>query len=592
MPSFDGERLPVFVYQVAPPPAADPIAPPWAADPIAPPPAAAAPPPAPATPVVLVIHGGPEGQSVLGFNPVVQGLAASGYALVVPNVRGSVGYGKRYAALDDTTRRLDSVADLAAIHDWLPSQGFDPSRAVLWGGSYGGYMVLAGCAFQPERWAAGVDIVGISDLVTFLENTSAYRRSHREREYGSLNSDRAFLEAASPLRRVDHMRAPLFVIHGANDPRVPLSEAEQLVASLTSRGVPCELVVYADEGHGLARLANQLDAYPRAVEFLRRCRSQRRRGRPPLSRRAQRPPVSRRASHATVTGHDSFVAAGSENCDEKLFSNVCPASGCTYTSTSSREPKACWICSTSSAGMYGSAPPKWKSTGQEILVGDVEPAGDAGAVVGHTAGGIRRHGQLVGEAPAEAVAHCGDEAGDFRQPLQVVEGGGQVGRRDGGIDLGESLGIAEGRPQALLVVRQGDVPLDPPEDVRAENHVALACQRMCAVLQELAHSEDLLQQDDPGSVWLLGYDRECVVGAVGRRDGLGSGRIGHAGQTSDRPTGTTSPGGRRGRMPADSRLPSTRCPSRAQPKSKSHSRRRNRRPRKAANPVRGRREFP
>ena len=252
VPSFDGERVPVFVYRPAP--AMD------AAEPDAP----------PATPVVLVIHGGPEGQSVLAFNPVVQGLADAGFAVVVPNVRGSVGYGKRYAALDDTTRRLDSVADLAAIHDWLPSQGLDPSRAALWGGSYGGYKVLAGCAFQPERWAAGVDIVGISDLVTFLENTSAYRRSHREREYGSLSSDRAFLAHASPLRHADDMRAPLFVIHGANDPRVPLSEAEQLVASLTARGVACELVVYADEGHGLARLANQLDAYPRALEFLRR----------------------------------------------------------------------------------------------------------------------------------------------------------------------------------------------------------------------------------------------------------------------------------------------------------------------------------
>jgi dipeptidyl aminopeptidase/acylaminoacyl peptidase len=129
-------------------------------------------------------------------------------------------------------------------------------------------MVLAGCAFQPERWAAGVDIVGISDLVTFLENTSAYRRAAREREYGSLATDREFLASASPLRRVDEIRAPLFVIHGANDPRVPLSEAEQLVASLRRRDVPCELLVYADEGHGLARLANRLDAYPRAVAFL------------------------------------------------------------------------------------------------------------------------------------------------------------------------------------------------------------------------------------------------------------------------------------------------------------------------------------
>ena len=102
---------------------------------------------------------------------------ATGYGAVVPNVRGSTGYGKRYASLDDTTKRLDSVQDLASVHGELESLGFDPGRAVLLGGSYGGYMVLAGLAFQPELWAAGVDIVGISDLVTFLENTSPYRRA-------------------------------------------------------------------------------------------------------------------------------------------------------------------------------------------------------------------------------------------------------------------------------------------------------------------------------------------------------------------------------------------------------------------------------
>jgi dipeptidyl aminopeptidase/acylaminoacyl peptidase len=247
--SFDGERVPVFVYR--PPQKAAPTA-----DGEAP------------LPVVLFIHGGPESQSVLMFTAVIQGLVAEGYAVVVPNVRGSTGYGKRYAGLDDTTRRLDSVADLAAIHAWLGSQGLDPDRAALMGGSYGGYMVLAGCAFQPELWAAGVDIVGISDLVTFLENTSAYRRAHREHEYGSLVTDREFLERASPLRSVEAIRAPLFVIHGANDPRVPVAEAEQLVSSLRRRNVPCELLVYADEGHGLQKLSNRLDAYPRAFEFL------------------------------------------------------------------------------------------------------------------------------------------------------------------------------------------------------------------------------------------------------------------------------------------------------------------------------------
>jgi len=240
--SFDGERVPIFIYRPTTV--------------------------SPHSSVVVLVHGGPESQSTLAFDPVVQGLVAAGHAVVVPNVRGSTGYGKRYASLDDTTRRLDSVRDLAAVHGALASRGFDERRAALWGGSYGGYMVLAGLAFQPDLWAAGVDIVGISDLVTFLENTSDYRRGHRELEYGSLARDRDFLAAASPLRHSDDIRAPLFVIHGRNDPRVPVGEAEQLAASLHARGLRCEVVIYDDEGHGLARLANRLDAYPRAVSFL------------------------------------------------------------------------------------------------------------------------------------------------------------------------------------------------------------------------------------------------------------------------------------------------------------------------------------
>jgi dipeptidyl aminopeptidase/acylaminoacyl peptidase len=240
--SFDGEQIEAYIFRPA---------------------RGDAPPP-----VVVHVHGGPEAQAVRLFNPVIQGLVAAGYAVVVPNVRGSTGYGKRFAALDDTTRRLDSVADLAAIHDWLGGAGLDASRAALMGGSYGGYMVLAGLAFQPERWAAGVDLVGISDLVTFLERTSDYRRAHREREYGSLATDRAFLESASPLRRAERIVAPLLVVHGRNDPRVPVSEAQQLADVLTRRGVRCELVIYEDEGHGIARLANRLDAYPRSVGFL------------------------------------------------------------------------------------------------------------------------------------------------------------------------------------------------------------------------------------------------------------------------------------------------------------------------------------
>jgi dipeptidyl aminopeptidase/acylaminoacyl peptidase len=240
--SFDGERVPLFVFR------------PRASE--------------PRPPVVVVVHGGPEAQARLVFDPIIQALVAVGYGVVVPNVRGSTGYGKRYASLDDTTKRLDSVRDLEAVHGALEPAGFDPHRAVLWGGSYGGYMVLAGLAFQPGLWAAGVDIVGVSNLVTFLENTSDYRRAFREREYGSLARDREFLLNASPLTHADAIRSPLFVIHGRNDPRVPVSEAEQLVESLRRRGVPCTLRVYENEGHGLARLENELDAYPAAIQFL------------------------------------------------------------------------------------------------------------------------------------------------------------------------------------------------------------------------------------------------------------------------------------------------------------------------------------
>jgi dipeptidyl aminopeptidase/acylaminoacyl peptidase len=244
-PSFDGLEVPAFVHR----PAADPSGRP--------------------APVVVVIHGGPESQHRPSFNALVQYLVASGFAVVAPNVRGSTGYGKRYQHLDDVEKRLDSVADLAALHDWLGTQDdLDQDRAALYGGSYGGYMVLAGLAFQPERWAAGVDIVGMSDLVTFLENTSSWRRAYREREYGTLEHDRDVLEAASPINRVEQMRAPLLIIHGANDPRVPLSEAEQIHEVLTDRGVRCDLLVYEDEGHGLAKLENRLDAYPRVTAFL------------------------------------------------------------------------------------------------------------------------------------------------------------------------------------------------------------------------------------------------------------------------------------------------------------------------------------
>jgi dipeptidyl aminopeptidase/acylaminoacyl peptidase len=245
-PSFDGEQVPVFVLR----------------------------PRRPDGSAVVYIHGGPESAAVRSWNPVAAALALGGHTVVLPNVRGSAGYGRRWLGLDDVDKRLDSVRDLEAIHAWLPALDVDATRAALMGGSYGGYMVLAGLTFQPELWAAGVDVVGMSSLVTFLENTSAYRRPYREREYGTLAHDRDVLQAASPLTVIDRLRVPLFVIHGRNDPRVPLSEAEQVVAAVRANGAECELLVYDDEGHGLAKRANRLDAYPRVAAFLARVLAQ------------------------------------------------------------------------------------------------------------------------------------------------------------------------------------------------------------------------------------------------------------------------------------------------------------------------------
>ncbi|HEY5098879.1 MAG TPA: S9 family peptidase [Gaiellaceae bacterium] len=244
--SFDGESIPVFLFT---PPGEGPF------------------------PVVVMVHGGPEAQWVpqwhVNYVPLAQYLVSRGYAAAVPNVRGSTGYGKRYEHLDDVRLRLDSVRDLESLHAWLAARSeIDASRAVLYGRSYGGYMVLAGLAFQPELWAAGIESVGISSFVTFLENTSPYRRAVREREYGSLEHDRDFLVEASPITHVDAIRAPLFIQHGANDPRVPLGESEEIARVLQEKGIRCELVVYPDEGHSIAKLSNRIDSFTRAVAFL------------------------------------------------------------------------------------------------------------------------------------------------------------------------------------------------------------------------------------------------------------------------------------------------------------------------------------
>lgn len=220
-------------------------------------------------PVVTWLHGGPESQARPSFNPLIGLLVEAGYAVAQPNVRGSTGYGRRFAALDDRELRADAIRDVSTVGAWLASRDdLDGDRIAVGGGSYGGYLTLSALVADPDRWAAGIDIVGIADLETFLERTAGYRRALREAEYGSLETDRATLRALSPLHRVEEITAPLLVLHGRNDPRVPVSEAEQITTALRSRGRTVAMTVYEDEGHGFAKDANRRDAWARMVAFL------------------------------------------------------------------------------------------------------------------------------------------------------------------------------------------------------------------------------------------------------------------------------------------------------------------------------------
>jgi dipeptidyl aminopeptidase/acylaminoacyl peptidase len=221
------------------------------------------------TPVIVDIHGGPESQRRPSFHPVKQYFLNRGYAYFEPNVRGSSGYGKEYTHLDDVEKRMDSVADIEAGVEWLHDQRVvDPDKIVAMGGSYGGFMVLAALTEYPDLWAAGIDIVGIANFVTFLENTGEWRQELREAEYGSLEDDRDFLESVSPINNIQHIEAPLLVLHGENDPRVPVGEAEQIAEEAAEQGVPVEKLVFPDEGHGFSKLENRIEAYTKIAAFL------------------------------------------------------------------------------------------------------------------------------------------------------------------------------------------------------------------------------------------------------------------------------------------------------------------------------------
>ena len=224
----------------------------------------------PNAPTVIQIHGGPESQEFPMYDPLVQYLVGQGFNIAAPNIRGSIGFGKSFHHLDDVEKRMDSIRDIECLARHLLDSGLvKPGKLGIMGGSYGGYATLCAITEYPELWSAAIDIVGMSNLETFLENTAPYRRSHREGEYGSLANHRDVLRRVSPIHKADRITAPLMVIHGANDPRVPVSEAEQIVANLENRGVAVKYLCYGDEGHGIMKLNNKLDCYPQVSDFLK-----------------------------------------------------------------------------------------------------------------------------------------------------------------------------------------------------------------------------------------------------------------------------------------------------------------------------------
>jgi dipeptidyl aminopeptidase/acylaminoacyl peptidase len=223
-------------------------------------------------PVVIDIHGGPEGQATAGFlgrnNFFLNEL---GTALVFPNVRGSSGYGKTFLTLDNGEKREDSVKDIGALLDWIATRpDLDPARVMVRGGSYGGYMTLAVATHYNDRIRCSLDVVGISNFVTFLEKTEAYRRDLRRAEYGDEQDPkmRAFLLEIAPANHAQNISKPLFVVQGKNDPRVPLAESEHMVATVRKNGSPVWYLMAKDEGHGFAKKRNQDFQFYATIRFM------------------------------------------------------------------------------------------------------------------------------------------------------------------------------------------------------------------------------------------------------------------------------------------------------------------------------------
>ena len=210
-------------------------------------------------PTVLSFHGGPEGQEQPRFRYEYQALAAQGIAVFAPNVRGSSGFGKRFVNLDNGALRVDAIQDIASTASYLIDGGLTaPGRIGIMGGSYGGYMTMAGLAEFPDLFAAGVNIYGLVNFKTFFEQTEPWMAAISKIEYGDPETEGDMLDALSPIYKLDRVAAPVLVLHGANDTNVPVYEAEQVVAILRARGLPVEYILFPDEGHGFRKEENRI----------------------------------------------------------------------------------------------------------------------------------------------------------------------------------------------------------------------------------------------------------------------------------------------------------------------------------------------
>jgi dipeptidyl aminopeptidase/acylaminoacyl peptidase len=220
-------------------------------------------------PVIVAVHGGPSASSFAGWNATASFFVSQGYAWVEPNIRGSTGFGRAYEMADNKEKRGDALKDVESVNAWVKAQTWaDKDKVVVYGGSYGGYIVLMALTRQAPLWRAGVDLVGVSSLTTLMKNTSGVIRAFLTDEFGDLDKEQALLEAWSPLKDADKITAPLMVYQGQNDPRVPRSEADQVVHAVRARKVPVEYWVAMNEGHSIDRRETRVELYARMARFL------------------------------------------------------------------------------------------------------------------------------------------------------------------------------------------------------------------------------------------------------------------------------------------------------------------------------------